>query len=275
MTSTNFCKNTAKAAFENNQQLMGFWLQLFDPVASEIIGLCGYDLVMIDMEHGLGSVQDAARIMRAVSGTGASSFVRLPSNDATILKTLMDQGVDGVMVPMIESAQEAQAVVSACRYPPKGSRGLAIGIARGSAYGTISDRDYVDNVADDTFVVCQIETLEGVRNAKDIIAVDGVDMLFVGRNDLAADSGHMLDLDHPEVNGLMDEVKAVAKAAGKKIGTVPSIGRSWQQLIDEGFDLVIPSSDIAVLRMFAQQEVGEFREKTRLAPLTTPIGKGY
>jgi len=257
MRQNQFGVNTAKRSLDDNRQVFGCWLQLFDPVVGEMIGLCGYDLLMLDMEHGLGSLKDAANVMRAVKGTGASSFVRLPANDPTILKTLMDQGVDGVMVPMVETPDEARAIVTACRYPPRGKRGIAVGIARAAQYGI--DTSYVDNVEDSIFIICQIETVAGVKRAREIAEIDGIDMLFVGRNDLAADSGHILDLDHPEVNAMLDQVLSATRAAGKKAGTVPSDQRSWQSLFEQGFDLVIPSSDISILREFGQQEVSAFR----------------
>jgi 4-hydroxy-2-oxoheptanedioate aldolase len=266
-------KNPAKAALAANRQIMGCWLQLFSPVVGEIMGKCGYDLMLIDMEHGLGSIADAANVMRAVSGTGAASIVRVPANDPVFIKTLMDQGVDGIMVPMIETPEAARAVVSACRYPPKGIRGLAIGIARGANYGM--DATYVETVDDNTLVIVQIETVKGVGHARAIAEIEGVDMLFIGRNDLAADSGHILDLDHPEVNAMVDEVMAATKAAGKKIGTVPSAGRSWQTLLADGFDLVIPSSDISILRMFGQEEMAAFRAITGRAGASGGPAKGY
>jgi 4-hydroxy-2-oxoheptanedioate aldolase len=265
--------NSAKASLDAKKKLLGCWLQLFNPVVGEMMGLCGYDLVLIDMEHGLGSVPDAANIMRAVRGTGASSFVRVPTNDATIIKTLMDQGADGIMVPMVDTPEAARAAVQACRYPPKGIRGLAIGVARGANYGM--DQTYVETVDDHTVVICQIETVAAVKRAKDIAEVDGVDMLFIGRNDLAADSGHILDLDHPEVNAMTDAVMASAHAAGKTVGTVPSAGRSWQQLLSDGFDLVIPSSDISILRAFGQDEVNAFRAATAQGAPPATIPKGY
>ncbi len=265
--------NSAKASLDAKKKLLGCWLQLFNPVVGEMMGLCGYDFALIDMEHGLGSVADAANMMRAVRGTGASSFVRVPTNDATVIKTLMDQGVDGIMVPMVETPEAARAVVQACRYPPKGIRGLAISIARGADYGM--DETYVDTVDDHTVVICQIETVAAVQRAKEIAEVDGVDMLFIGRNDLAADSGHILDLDHPEVNAMTDAVKAIAHAAGKTVGTVPSVGRSWQQLLADGFDVVIPSSDISILRAFGQQEVGAFKALTGQGTQPALIPKGY
>lgn len=265
--------NLAKSALTGGKPLFGCWIQLFNPAVAEMMGLCGYDILMLDMEHGLGSVQDAANVMRAARGTGASSLVRLPANDPVIIKILMDQGADGIMVPMIETEEAARAVVSACRYPPKGTRGLAVGIARGSDYGM--NETYVATVDEHAVVACQIETVLGVRNARAIAEIDGVDMLFIGRNDLAADSGHILDLDHPEVDALVDEVLAIAKTAGKTVGTVPSAGRTWQTLLDEGFDLVIPSSDISILRMVGQQEVGAFRAHVGSGAQATRVAKGY
>ena len=100
-------------------------------------------------------------------------------------------------------------------------------------------------------------------------------MLFIGRNDLAADSGHILDLDHPEVNAMTDEVVAIAHAAGKTVGTVPSAGRSWQQLLTDGFDLVIPSSDISILRAFGQDEVSAFQAATGDGTRPRMVAKGY
>jgi 4-hydroxy-2-oxoheptanedioate aldolase len=219
-------KNPAKAALAANKPILGCWLQLFNPVVGEMMAKCGYDLVLIDMEHGLGSVPDAANMMRAVSGTGAASIVRVPGHDPVIIKTLMDQGVDGIMVPMVETPEAARAVVSACRYPPKGVRGLAIGIARGAQYGM--DATYVETVDDNMLIICQI-----------------------------------------------DEVMAAARATGKKIGTVPSVGRSWQQLLADGFDLVIPSSDIGILRIFGQDEVAAFKALTGGGATVGGPAKGY
>lgn len=265
--------NHARLALSQGKALFGCWIQLFNPAVGEMMGLCGYDILMLDMEHGLATVPDAVNVMRAIRGTGAASLVRVPGHDPVIVKTLMDQGADGIMVPMIETAEAARAVVSSCRYPPKGVRGLAVGVARGSDYGI--NEQYVGMVDDHTLVICQIETVLGVKNAKAIAETEGVDMLFVGRNDLAADSGHILDLDHPAVDEMVNEVLAIAKAAGKKIGTVPSAGRSWQRLLDEGFDLVIPSSDISILRQFGQSEVAAFQDHRGGASKMGRIAKGY
>lgn len=253
--------NAAKRALAEGRPLLGCWLQLMSPVVAEIMGLAGYDVLLADMEHGLGTLRDAAEVLRAARGTGATAIVRVPNHDPVWLKTLMDQGVPGLMVPMVDTPEQADAIVAACRYPPRGNRGFAVGISRGADYGLKPAADYVAGVDARTLLICQIETVRAVGNARAIAETDGVDMLFIGRNDLAADAGHVLDLDHPEVDALVDEVLAVAKAAGKAVGTVPSPGRDTATLFAQGFDLVIPSSDIAILRGFAQGEVAAHRAR--------------
>jgi 4-hydroxy-2-oxoheptanedioate aldolase len=245
--------NTARLNLANSRPLLGCWIQLFNPAVAEVMSLCGYDVVLIDMELGLGSVQDTVNVMRAARGTGAALFIRLPSNDPVIIRTLADQGADGIMVPMIETPEAAREVVSACRYTPRRTRG----IVRGSDCG--NNEENVDQIGSHTIVICQIETVLGVNNAEAIAQIDGVDMLFVDRDNLAADCGHMLDPNHPLVNALVDEVLAGARSTGKKTGTIPGTDRTWQMLFDEGFDLVIPSSDMSILRTFAKQEVGAYR----------------
>ena len=110
------------------------------------------------------------------------------------------------------------------------------------------------------FIACQIESVKGVEHIEEISAVDGVDMIFIGRNDLAADCGHILELDHPEVVAMLRGVATVAQKAGKKIGTVPSAGLGWAQLFKDGFDMVLPSGDISLLRDACLAEVRSFRE---------------
>ena len=250
--------NPLKTALAENRKIFGIWLQLFHPAIAEMVALVGYDVVVIDMEHGPGDLQETANMMRGISGTGAAAMVRIPSNEPVILKRLLDQGPDAVMIPMVETAAEARAAIAACRFPPRGNRGWAAGVARASRYGL--DGNYTAAAADSLFIACQIESVKGVEHIEEISAVDGVDMIFIGRNDLAADCGHILELDHPEVVAMLRGVATVAQKAGKKIGTVPSAGLGWAQLFKDGFDMVLPSGDISLLRDACLAEVRSFRE---------------
>ncbi len=249
--------NPIKSALAGNRKIFGVWLQLFHPAIAEMVALIGYDIVVIDMEHGPGDLQQAANMMRGISGTGAAAMVRVPSNEPVILKRLLDQGPDAVMIPLVETADEARAAVAACRFPPRGHRGWAAGVARASRYGL--DPGYTGEAADRLFIACQIESVKGVNNVGEIAAVEGVDMIFIGRNDLAADAGHILQLDHPDVLRMLRTTAATARKAGKYVGTVPSGGLGWSQLYEEGFDLVLPSGDISLLRDACMAEVQKFR----------------
>jgi 4-hydroxy-2-oxoheptanedioate aldolase len=250
--------NQLRRRLEEGKTVLGVWQQLFHPAIAELMAHAGYETILIDLEHGPGNLMDAANMMRGIAGTGSSAMVRVPANEPVFLKRLLDQGPDGVMIPMVESAEEAEAAVAACRYPPTGKRGWAAGVARAAQYGF--DPDYTLKTSLDLVIACQIESVAGVENADAIAAVDGVDVVFIGRNDLAADAGHILDLDHPEVNAMLARCYEAARRQGKKVGTVPSAGRDWQSLFRDGYDIVLPSSDTTFLRAGAAAEMSAYRQ---------------
>jgi 4-hydroxy-2-oxoheptanedioate aldolase len=262
-------RNMLRRRLNDGATVLGVWQQLAHPAIAELMALAGYEMVLIDMEHGPGSLFDTANMLRGIAGTGSSAMVRVPANDPVLLKQLLDQGPDGVMIPMVESAEDARAAVSACRYPPRGRRGWAAGIARAAQYGF--DPDYTLKTSSELVIACQIESVAGVNSADAIAAVEGVDVIFIGRNDLAADSGHILDLDHPEVDALVAQSFAAARRHGKKVGTVPSIKRSWQSLLRDGYDMVVPSADTSFLRDAAAAEVAAYRQFNGVADAVVRI----
>jgi 4-hydroxy-2-oxoheptanedioate aldolase len=249
--------NPLRRRLNDGRTVFGVWLQLNHPAIAELMAFAGYEMVLIDMEHGPGSLPDTANMMRGIAGTGSSSMVRVPANDPVFLKRLLDQGPDGVMVPMVETAEQARAAVAACHYPPRGIRGWT-GIGRAARYGF--DADYTLKTSLDLVIACQIESVKGVENVDAIAAVDGVDVIFIGRNDLAADSGHILDLDHAEVDALVAKTFDAARRHGKKVGTVPSAKRDWASLFRDGFDMVLPSADTSFLRDGAGAEMAAYRK---------------
>ena len=251
-------RNLLRRRLTEGGTVLGIWQQLAHPAIAELMALAGYEMVLIDMEHGPGSLFDTANMMRGIAGTGSSAMVRVPANDAIFLKQLLDQGPDGVMIPMVETAEAAGAAVAACRYPPRGKRGWAAGVARAAQYGF--DPDYTFKTSSELVIACQIESVAGVENADAIAAVDGVDVIFIGRNDLAADSGHILELDHPAVDALVARSFEAARRHGKKVGTVPSAKRDWRSLLRDGYDIVVPSADTSFLRDAAAAEVAAYRQ---------------
>jgi 4-hydroxy-2-oxoheptanedioate aldolase len=266
MTTTNPLRQKLAAG----KTVFGVWQQLAHPAIAELMAFAGYDMVLIDMEHGPNSLLDTANMMRGIAGTGSSSMVRVPWNDPVVLKRLLDQGPDGVMIPMVENAEQARAAVAACHYPPKGMRGWT-GIGRAARYGF--NADYTHTQSLELVIAVQIESVKAVENADAIAAVEGVDVVFIGRNDLAADSGHILDLDHPAVDALVARSFEAARRQGKKVGTVPSAGRDWPSLFRDGYDMVVPSADTSFLRDGAAAEIATYRRLSGMADSGVRVSK--
>ncbi|WP_251341317.1 HpcH/HpaI aldolase family protein [Haloplanus halophilus] len=222
------------------------WITMMHPAVAEITADTGYRLAFVDTEHTTASLSDVETMVRALeTGGDTDAVVRVPSDDPTYLKRVLDVGVDGVMVPMIETAAEAEGVVDATRYPPAGSRGT--GAARAQSYGA-DMAEYVDTADERLLRIVQIETPRAVENAADIAAVDGIDALFVGPVDLSTGLG---DLGNTESEAFVDAVETVldaAEAAGKPVGTLATSEADIEYYEELGFDWQIVGVDVLLLR---------------------------
>ena len=244
---------------------IGCWLELFSPLAAEIVAQAGYDCVLIDLEHGPGGFLDAISLMHAVQGRPCASLLRVAANDEVEIKRAVDTGIAGLMVPAVNSAAEAAAAVAACRYPPAGRRGVAPIIVRAADYGA-DWRDYVRRANDELLVMCQIESRQAVEEVAEIAAVDGVDLLFIGPFDLSANLGHMGEPDHAETRAAVGRVEAAAKSAGTLLGGLPTPARSAEELYAAGYNLVLADFDAALLRDGARARVAALRAARGRAP---------
>lgn len=253
-----FRENRLKRTLAAGRPAVGCWLDMASPMAAEIVGLAGYDFVVIDHEHGPGTLADGLHLLQALSGTPATAVMRVPSNDPVYLKRALDLGVEGIMVPSVNSAEEARAVVAACRYPPAGVRGAAYGMARGADYGLAGTR-YRDTAADELLIICQIETAGAVAAVPDIAAVPGVDCLFIGPYDLSGSIGRLGRFDAPEVAALLDRAERAIVDTGTIYGTIPVPGRPVETLLDRGCRLVVAGGDIGFVRQGAVAQVEAFR----------------
>src|SRR2546429_3029022 len=196
-----FRPNHLKARLRSGKRALGCWTVLGAPAVIELLALCGFDYLLLDQEHGFGEPSALLHSLQAMAATPhCTSVVRVPSNDANYLKRVLDAGVEGVMVPNVETAEDARAVVAACRYPPAGRRGSALGSARASDYG-INAPKYRQAAADELLIVCQIESPKAVDNLQAIAAVDGVDGLFLGPHDLSGPAGQPRHLKTPRGAG--------------------------------------------------------------------------
>ena len=247
-----------KGAIGDDRVVNGCWINLFSTLAAEIVAQAGYDCVLIDLEHGPGSVLDAIDIMQAVQGHDCGALLRVPANDPVWIKRVLDAGVDGVMIPAVNTPEDARAAVSACRYPPAGMRGMAATVVRASRFG-LDWQDYVRRAADELLVMCQIESVAAVDNVAAIAAVEGVDMLFVGPFDLSASMGFLGQPDHETVRAAITRVEAAARAAGTLLGGIPTPDRSARQLYEAGYHLVLADADLSLLRDSAVRSVESLR----------------
>lgn len=253
-------ENRLKQRLYSGHKALGCWLATGNPMAAEIIALAGYDFIMIDHEHGPADVMGAVGVLQAISASDSTSLLRVPWNDPVYIKRALDIGTEGIMVPMIETAAEARAAVAACRYPPEGNRGVATSIVRATDYG-LSEDDYVQSVNDNLVILCQIESLKAIDNIEEIAATEGVDVLFVGPADIAADIGLRGQLGHPEVKETLARAEAAIKGAGKLMGTVPRAGLDAPALFEMGYDMVSGGSDVTHIRNESARQVAAHREK--------------
>lgn len=240
-------QNSLKTDMRTGRRVNGFWSELFSPAAAEIMASAGYDCAMIDCEHGPGDPGAAIDIMRAMQASACTPLVRVPANDSSWIKRLLDAGAQGVMVPAVNTVEEAEAAVSACHYPPRGVRGMAAPIVRASGYG-LDWQGYVRDIAESLLVICQIESKVALESVGAIAAVENLDMIFIGPFDLSASLGFMGEPDHPEVREAISRAEAAVKAEGRLLGGIPTPERSPQMLYEAGYDLVLADIDVLILR---------------------------
>ena len=238
--------NILKERVRSGDRLFGAWLALASPATAEVMAYAGFDFLVIDNEHGAGTIRDAVDIMRASEAAGTPCILRVPYNDPIYLKRALDAGATSIMVPMVESRQEAAELAAACRYPPLGRRGFAATSQRCSRYGI--DQDYTMRASEDLFLIAQIETAVAVEQTEKIAAVDGIDMILIGVNDLSGSIGLLGELDHPDVQRLVALAEQGTRTAQKALGTVPTPSRSAQDLFDDGYNLVAGPVDSMLLR---------------------------
>jgi 2-keto-3-deoxy-L-rhamnonate aldolase RhmA len=248
--------NRVKQLLKEGKSACGTWVSLCSPTAAEVVGMAGFDWLLIDMEHGAGDYQTLVTQLQAIAAAGESEpIVRVQWNDPVVVKRVLDAGARGVMIPGIKTVEEARRAVASTKYPPQGFRGIAS--VRGGKYGL--DTGYLKEANDQVMVFLQVETKEAVKAIDAILDVPGIDVCFVGPNDLAADLGHTGELSHPEVVAAIDKVDKAAKARKIPLGTV---SRSWdaaRALFEKGYQAVSVQSDLNFLLTASRQAVESFR----------------
>ncbi|SFV38662.1 4-hydroxy-2-oxoheptanedioate aldolase [Devosia crocina] len=249
--------NATKARLLAGEKVLGCWTSSGSPVVTELLSLAGFDYLLLDQEHGVGDNVSLIHQLQAMANNPATAIVRVPWNDHALIKRALDAGAEGIMIPSVDTAEEARAAVAACQYAPNGIRGAGWAGGRASHYGMLPD--YHLKARERLLVVIQIETVKGVENLDEILAVEGIDLVFIGAMDLTGSAGQLAQRHHPDVVPYFELAERKILASGIPMGTVP-LQRSWQDLFAAGYAMVNAASDTAMLRDRSLADVAAFRQ---------------
>ncbi|MDJ0926674.1 MAG: aldolase/citrate lyase family protein [Gammaproteobacteria bacterium] len=238
--------NHTKSLLTSGKPAYGMIHSLAHPPVAEMIGQAGFDFVVIDGEHGQGGMGEHLNCLQAVAATPATAIFRVAANDPVRLKRVLDLGVEGVLIPDVSTAAEAEAAVAACQYPPRGKRGFSAPTARAADYSYAVERYLADDGSE--LLICpMIETARGIENAAAIAAVEGVDVVQIGPFDLSYDLGIPGQFDHPDFLAAVVELEAAANAAGKILGGVPLPGAALDDILQRGYRFITLGADVPLL----------------------------
>jgi 2-keto-3-deoxy-L-rhamnonate aldolase RhmA len=229
----------------NKKLLVGTFLNLGSSLTAEIAGNAGFDWLLIDLEHGAGNRQELLFQLQAIESTPAVPFVRIAWNDPIMFKQVLDLGASGIMVPYIQTVQDAERAVAAMRYPPAGIRGVAV-MNRACGFGPGFD-GYFHSANSNLATILQIESAEAIKNLDQIAAVDGADVLFVGPMDLSVGLGVPQQWDHPSLRSALAKVVNACQKSGKAAGMIVMSEEQIEQALADGFTMLAYSSDSAAV----------------------------
>ncbi|MGI9390833.1 MAG: aldolase/citrate lyase family protein [Boseongicola sp.] len=248
-------KNSFKAALKRNEQQIGLWSCIPDTTSAEVIAGSGFDWILFDTEHSPADPVNILPILQVVAAYPVTPVVRPAANDAVLIKRFLDIGVQSLLIPMVQSREEAERAVAAIRYPPQGIRGVA-GTTRATRFGRVSG--YAENAEEELCLLLQIETQKGLSALDDIAQTDGVDGVFIGPADLAASLGHRGESQHPEV------VREIERAVNRlvELGVPPGIltpdVEFAKRCIENGTMFTAVGQDIGVLARETERLRSEF-----------------
>lgn len=246
----------AHAAASDPRALAGMWICSGSTLIAEICAGAGLDWVMIDMEHSANGLESVLTQLQVVAAYPVTAVVRVPINDPVIIKQVLDAGAQTLLVPMVSSAEEAEAAVRAVRYPPHGIRGVGSALARSARWNRVDG--YLADADKLVSVIVQVETQAGVAAAEDIAAVDGVDGVFVGPADLSASMGLIGQQSHPDVVAAVHKTFDTVRAAGKPVGVNAFDPEMAESYVKAGARFILVGADVAILARGSEQLASRF-----------------
>ncbi|WP_369044771.1 HpcH/HpaI aldolase family protein [Sinomonas sp. P10A9] len=235
---------------------IGLWVCSGSPLVAEIMAGSGAQWLLIDAEHSPNSLESVLAQLHAVHGYPVLPMVRLPWNDTVLIKQYLDLGAQNLLIPMVNDAEQARAAVAGVRYPPHGVRGVGSALARAARWNRIPD--YLARADETISLTVQIETAEAVAKVEEILAVDGVDGIFIGPSDLAASMGLLGQQEHPEVRAAVERCLDAAQKAGKPAGVNAFVESSARHYIDRGARFVLVGADVAILARSSEELASRF-----------------
>jgi 2-keto-3-deoxy-L-rhamnonate aldolase RhmA len=239
-------KDSLKDTLRREQIAWGSWITLAHPAIAEIMARAGFTWLAVDLEHSVITIREAEELIRVIGLCGVVPLVRLSANDPVQIKRVMDAGAHGVIVPMVNSAAQAEQAVASVYYPPRGRRG--VGLARAQGYGS-NFEGYREWLPQEAVVIVQVEHIQAVENLAEILAVEGVDGYFVGPYDLSSSLGIPAQWAHAKMTEAMARIREVGGASDKAPGihVIEPDPEAARQKVAEGYRLIAYSLDIRLL----------------------------
>lgn len=230
---------------QSDRPLAGMWACTGSTVITEICASSGLDWLLIDMEHSPIGLESVLAQLQTVAAYPITPVVRVPANDTVTIKQVLDLGAQNILIPMVNTADEARAAVEAAHYPPRGRRGVGSALARSARWNRVEN--YLTTASETVSVVVQIETAEAVANAAEIARVEGVNGIFIGPSDLAASMGIIGQQSHPDVVAAVESTIRIAIAAGIPAGVNAFDHGLAQRYVAAGANFVLVGADVALL----------------------------
>lgn len=260
--------NTFKQRLQSGEAQIGLWLGLADPYCAELAANAGFDWLLIDGEHAPNDLRGLLGQLQAVAPYASQPVIRPVIGDTALIKQILDIGAQTLLVPMVESAEQARELVRAMHYPPSGVRGVGSALARASRWNSIPG--YLDQADAQMCLLVQIENLDGLARLDEIVTVDGVDGVFIGPADLSASMGHRGNPGHPDVQAAIEDAIVRIGKAGKAAGILSADQSLARRYIELGARFVAVGVDTTVLMRGLQTLASAFKD----APAPSTSGGG-
>lgn len=248
--------NRFKRALREGRHQIGLWCSLADNYSAEVVAGAGFDWLLLDMEHSPNELESVLTQLQAVAAYPTSPVVRVPWNDAVVIKRILDVGAQSILIPYVQDLDEARRAVAATRYPPEGVRGVA-GTTRATRFGRIAD--YARRAHEELCVLVQLETGPALAHIEAIARLEGIDGIFIGPADLHASLGHPGTVDHPEVTAVIDDAIRRIRAAGKAPGILMANEALVRRYIASGSLFTAVGADVGILARGAEALAAKFR----------------